>query len=59
IKVSLIAYGTPVVAVIIGTLFLDEPLTVRMVIGALLVISGVAFVAMPAQARPRFLRRAG
>ncbi|MEM1178975.1 MAG: EamA family transporter [Acidobacteriota bacterium] len=56
IKVSLIAYGTPVVAVIIGTLFLDEPLTGRMVLGAALVLSGVAFVIMPQQVRPAFLR---
>ena len=56
IRVSLIAFGTPVVAVIVGTLFLDEPLTVRMVLGALMVISGVAFVAVPPDSRPRFLR---
>lgn len=56
IRVSLIAFGTPVIAVIIGTAFLDEPLTVRMVLGALMVISGVAFVAVPPSSRPRFRR---
>ncbi|MEM8934403.1 MAG: DMT family transporter, partial [Acidobacteriota bacterium] len=44
VRVSLIAYGTPVVAVALGTLFLDEPLTVRMIFGASLVIGGMAFV---------------
>lgn len=42
-RMSLIAYGTPVVAVTIGTLFFDEPLTTRMIAGTLLVIGGVAF----------------
>lgn len=47
IGVSLIAYGTPVVAVVVGTVFLDEPITTQIVLGALLVIGGVAFVATP------------
>ncbi|MEM6793402.1 MAG: EamA family transporter [Acidobacteriota bacterium] len=51
IRVSLIAYGTPVIAVCIGTLFLSEPLTWRMVVGAALVIGGVAFVATPRRKR--------
>jgi len=41
---SMIAYGIPVVAVTLGTLFLDEPLTVRMAVGAALVVSGAALV---------------
>ena len=57
IRVSLIAYGTPVVAVAIGTLFLGEPLTWRMAGGALMVIGGVAFVATPAEAWRRLRRR--
>jgi drug/metabolite transporter (DMT)-like permease len=41
-RLSLIAYLTPVVAVAIGVGFLDEPLTPRIVIGAVLVLAGVA-----------------
>jgi drug/metabolite transporter (DMT)-like permease len=41
---SMIAYGIPVVAVTLGTVFLDEPLTVRVVVGAALVVSGAALV---------------
>ncbi len=44
-RLSLIAYAVPVLAVTIGTLLLDEPLTPRMVAGSALVIGGVAFVA--------------
>ncbi len=43
-QLSMIAYGIPVVAVTIGTVFLDEPLTVRMAAGAALVVSGAALV---------------
>ena len=45
IQMSLITYAIPVVAVTIGTLFMDEPLTLRMVAGSALVILGVAFAA--------------
>ncbi len=37
-QLSLIAYGIPVVAVAVGTVFLDEPLTLRMALGAALVM---------------------
>lgn len=43
-SMSLINYVTPVIAVTVGTVFLDEPFTVRIVIGAALVILGVAVV---------------
>ncbi len=43
-RMSLINYVTPVIAVTVGTLFLDEPFTIRIVIGAALVILGVAVV---------------
>ncbi len=46
-QISMIAYGIPVVAVTIGTVFLDEPLTLRMVVGAVLVVSGAALVMRP------------
>ncbi|HEX7186214.1 MAG TPA: EamA family transporter [Thermoanaerobaculia bacterium] len=41
-RLSLINYAVPVVAVIVGSVFLDEPITVRMILGAALVIAGVA-----------------
>jgi drug/metabolite transporter (DMT)-like permease len=41
-RVSLIAYLTPVVAVAIGTIGLDEPLTPRVLAGSALVLGGVA-----------------
>ncbi len=44
-RVALIAYATPVIAVVTGVLFLDEPLTSRFVLGGALVIAGVAFTA--------------
>ncbi len=40
-RLSLITYGIPVVAVSVGTLFLDEPLTLRIVAGTALVLLGV------------------
>ena len=40
-RLSLITYGVPIVAVTVGTLFLDEPFTIRMLIGGLLVLGGV------------------
>ncbi len=47
---SLITYGIPVVAVWVGTTFLGEPLTGRMVVGSLLVIAGVALAIRGARA---------
>ena len=41
-SLSLINYATPVVAVLIGTLWLGEPFTLRILLGAALVVSGVA-----------------
>jgi drug/metabolite transporter (DMT)-like permease len=40
-KLSLFNYATPVVAVTVGSVFLDEPVTWRIIVGAGLVISGV------------------
>ena len=40
-KAALIAYVVPVIAVIVGMVFLDEPVTPQSVIGSLLVIGGV------------------
>ncbi len=44
-RVALIAYATPVIAVVIGVVFLHEPLTSRLLFGGALVVSGVAFSA--------------
>ncbi len=41
-QVALIGYGTPVLAVFLGVLFLDETLTVRTLLGSALVVIGVA-----------------
>ncbi len=41
-RLSLITYGIPVVAVAVGTIFLDEPLTARTLAGGALVLLGVA-----------------
>lgn len=41
-KLSFIAYGTPLVAVLVGTVFLAEPMTWRIAAGAACVLSGVA-----------------
>lgn len=41
-QVALIGYCTPVVAVFLGVLFLDETLTVRALLGSALVVIGVA-----------------
>ena len=41
-RMSLVTYASPVVAVLVGTLFLDEPFTWRIGAGTALVISGVA-----------------
>lgn len=39
---SMINYATPILAVAIGTLFLGEPFTLRIVVGSALVLAGVA-----------------
>lgn len=51
-SLSLVNYATPVVAVLVGTLFLDEPFTLRILLGAALVVIGVA-IAVRDSAAPR------
>jgi drug/metabolite transporter (DMT)-like permease len=41
-RVSLINYAVPVVAVIVGSVILHEPVTLRVILGAALVIAGTA-----------------
>jgi drug/metabolite transporter (DMT)-like permease len=43
-KVSTYAYVNPVIAIALGILVLDESLTVRIVVGALLILAAVAIV---------------
>jgi drug/metabolite transporter (DMT)-like permease len=49
-SLALITYATPVVAVGVGSVFLDEPFTLRILLGAALVIAGVA---VAVRARPK------
>lgn len=53
--VSLISLLTPIVAVVVGAIFLGEPTTARMLAGSLLVVGGVALSARA----PRRSRDAG
>lgn len=46
-NLSLITYATPVVAITLGITFLDEPMTLRLLLGAVLVISGVGLAVRP------------
>jgi len=42
--VSLYAYVNPVIAVVLGTLILDEPFSSRMAVAAAVVLAGIALV---------------
>ncbi|HEV2844272.1 MAG TPA: EamA family transporter, partial [Thermoanaerobaculia bacterium] len=44
---SMINYATPVIAVAVGTTFLDEPFTLRILAGVALVLIGVAVAVRP------------
>ena len=50
-RLSLITYGVPIVAVTVGTLWLDEPFTLRMFLGSLLVLAGVGLAVKFGKAR--------
>jgi drug/metabolite transporter (DMT)-like permease len=50
-NLSLITYATPVVAISLGITFLDEPMTLRLLAGAALVISGVGLAVRPRPAK--------
>jgi len=52
-KVATYAYVNPIVAVILGTLFAGEHLTLRIMIGATLIIGSVAVVIMAQQLKPK------
>lgn len=53
IHLSLITFGTPVVAVWLGAAFLNEPVTLRIILGAAFVLAGVGFVVRPLQSKKR------
>ncbi len=52
VTVSMISYTAPVVAVLVGTLAFQEPLTSRLAVGAGLVLVGVAATASRGRAAP-------
>jgi drug/metabolite transporter (DMT)-like permease len=52
---SLLAYTIPVVAVAVGILLFDEPLTGRVLAGSAVVVAGVALAAHPRRLRARAL----
>ena len=41
-RLALVAYGIPIVAVAVGALAFDEPVTLRVILGAVLVLAGCA-----------------
>jgi drug/metabolite transporter (DMT)-like permease len=43
-RASLVTYVFPVVGVVLGIIFLSEPLTWNMIVGSILVVSGIAVV---------------
>jgi drug/metabolite transporter (DMT)-like permease len=45
-RVSTYAYVNPIVAVLLGWTFAGEPLTVRMMIAAAVIVSGVALITL-------------
>ncbi|MDQ2952445.1 MAG: EamA family transporter [Chloroflexota bacterium] len=56
--VSTYAYVNPVVAVFLGTLFLAEPITPTMLVGAALILAAVAFIVRRTAGRAAMTRRA-
>ncbi len=45
-KVALIGYGTPVVALFLGVVLMNEPITARILIGSAMVVIGVAVASL-------------
>jgi drug/metabolite transporter (DMT)-like permease len=52
-KVATYAYVNPIVAVVLGTMFAGETLTVRTLLGAILIIGSVALVITAEQFKPK------
>jgi drug/metabolite transporter (DMT)-like permease len=51
-QVALIGYGTPIVALLLGVVFMNESLTTRTLVGSALVIVGVAVASHTTRRRP-------
>jgi drug/metabolite transporter (DMT)-like permease len=54
-RVSTYAYVNPIVAVLLGWTFAGEPLTARMIVAAVVIVSGVALITLAP--RPREIAR--
>ncbi len=54
-QVALIGYGTPVVALILGAVFMNEPVTPRTLVGSAMVVVGVAMAShlLKGKTRPK------
>ncbi len=50
-RLSLMTYAIPIVAVVIGALWLDEPIGTKLLSGTVLVLTGVALAAADAMKR--------
>jgi len=57
--VSTYAYVNPAVAVLLGALVLSEPITLRIVVGGVIILIGVALVISTERTRPKLAQRPG
>ena len=57
-RTSLVAYLLPIWGIVLGALFLQEPIDPRLLLGTALIIGGIALVNMRRGSRPLFGRRA-
>ena len=56
-SLSVITFVTPIVGVFLGSLFLDEPISLRHMIGVMAVALGILLITLPRNLRDRFRRR--
>ena len=56
--VSLYAYVNPIIAVVLGTVLLSEPFTIRIFVAAAMVFGGIAVVRSTPRPRESGVRRA-
>jgi drug/metabolite transporter (DMT)-like permease len=57
-RTTLVAYLLPIWGIVLGALFLQEPVDARLLLGTALIIGGIAMVNMRRGSRPLFGRRA-
>ena len=57
-RTTLVAYLLPIWGIVLGALFLQEPVDARLLLGTALIIGGIALVNMRRGSRPLFGRRA-